>query len=173
MTVTSPFILLMPTRMQTKMHWYVSGQQQPAMRYWFANDSDSDTNGDNENDSGKPLSMGAYETMMADATAREISRLLTASQIGDAYFESKGSTKPIQGSDIAILVRKGKQAQLVKQALAKQGIASVYLSNKESVFKTTVAKALATILTGVLAPDDHSYYVPPWQPHSWGWMLMD
>lgn len=139
-----------------KMHWYVAGQKQPAMRYWFANDSDSDTNGDNENHSGKPLSMGAYETMMADATAREISRLLTASQNGDAYFESKGSTKPIQGSDIAILVRKGKQAQLVKQALAKQGIASVYLSNKESVFKTTVAKALATILTGVLAPDDHS-----------------
>ena len=134
-----------------KMHWYVAGQKQPAMRYWFANDSDCEHDSLN----GKPLPMASYESIMADATAREISRLLNASQTGDAHFESKGGTKPIQGSDIAVLVRKGQQAKKVKQALAKQGIASVYLSNKESVFKTTVATELVTVLSGVLAPDDH------------------
>lgn len=43
---------------------------------------------------------------------------------------------------------------MIKQALAEQGIASVYLSNRDSVFSSDVAQDLQRLLQAVLTPDD-------------------
>ncbi len=59
-------------------------------------------------------------------------------------------------ADIAILVRTGVEAQTVRQALGKRGVSSVYLSDKDSVFKTEHARDLAYWMRAVLAPMDSS-----------------
>lgn len=43
---------------------------------------------------------------------------------------------------------------MIKQALADQGIASVYLSNRDSVFTSSVAQDLQRLLQAVLTPEN-------------------
>jgi len=59
-------------------------------------------------------------------------------------------------ADIAILVRTGVEAQAVRNALAMRGLYSVYLSDKDSVFKTDHARDMAYWMRAVLTPMDVS-----------------
>lgn len=115
---------------------------QPALNFWLDKQSDS------------LQSSGDYHSSMADATASQIYTILTAAQNGKACLESSSRKKPIEASDIAVLVRNRNQAQMVKQALLERGIASVYLSNRQSVFLSPVAQDLLLILNAVLSPEN-------------------
>ena len=96
-----------------------------------------------------------YLTQMALTCANQINRLLHAAQQGNNYIESSdGCQKPITAGSIAVLVRTGREAARVKQTLAEQGIKSVYLSNRDSVFDTPQAVDLYRILAAVLTPTD-------------------
>ncbi len=53
-----------------------------------------------------------------------------------------------------LLVRTGSEGRMIKQALADQGIASVYLSNRDSVFTSSVAQDLQRLLQAVLTPEN-------------------
>jgi len=64
------------------------------------------------------------------------------------------SARRLLPADIAILVRTGVEAQAVRRALSRRGVASVYLSDKDSVFKTQEARDLAYWMRAVLAPMD-------------------
>ena len=57
-------------------------------------------------------------------------------------------------ADIAVLVRTGKEAALVRLALSRRGVASVYLSDKDSVFQGDEAADLLHWLRGVAQPQD-------------------
>jgi exodeoxyribonuclease V beta subunit len=61
---------------------------------------------------------------------------------------------PLRPADIAILVRTGKEADAVRRQLALRSIASVYLSDKDSVFASEVAQDLVHWLRAVAAPQD-------------------
>ena len=62
--------------------------------------------------------------------------------------------KPLQPKDIAVLVRTGKEAAAVRDALRVRGVASVYLSDRDSVFASDEAQDLCLWLRGVAEPQN-------------------
>ena len=78
-----------------------------------------------------------------------------ASDIGD---RKAGASAPpfrlLRPADIAVLVRTGKEAAAVRRELDRRGVASVYLSDKDSVFQSDVAGDLVHWLRAVALPQD-------------------
>ena len=62
--------------------------------------------------------------------------------------------RPLRPADIAVLVRTGKEAAAVRRELGRRSVASVYLSDKDSVFKSDEAKDLVHWLHAVATPQD-------------------
>lgn len=62
--------------------------------------------------------------------------------------------KPLRPADIAILVRTGKEAAAIRRELERRAIASVYLSDKDSVFASREAHDLVHWLRAVATPQD-------------------
>lgn len=102
--------------------------------------------------SDSTVSSAEYLQAMALACACQINSLLTKGQQGKAGFRSDKRFAPVVASDIAILVRTGREAKLVKQELSKQGISSVYLSNRESVFAADIVSDIWHVLQAVTDP---------------------
>lgn len=123
--------------------WWLAGQAQHALTFWHQESLD-----------GKPVTKGNYQEVMAEATAAKIQDILTQSQQDSAYFQDKDHKKAIQAGDIAVLVRTGSEGKLVRHALAEQGIASVYLSNRDSVFGSAEAADIQRLLQAVLTPEN-------------------
>ncbi len=96
------------------------------------------------------ISGAAYQQRMALAAAAQIHTWLTAAQDGQAMLDGKA----LRPNDIAVLVRSGREAAVMQQALHECGIASVYLSNRESVFAQPVAHDVARLLEACLNPQD-------------------
>ncbi|HDG1724019.1 TPA: exodeoxyribonuclease V subunit beta [Vibrio cholerae] len=122
-----------------KRHWSLEGQVQPALTYWWPEDLD------------KPQSKTDYYAQMAEACVAQIQHILTASASGAATFH-RGEA--IEAGDLAVLVRTGNEARMVRDALSQQGIASVYLSNRDSVFASDVAQDIERLLLAVWQPED-------------------
>jgi len=70
------------------------------------------------------------------------------------FVDEERGDKPLQPKDIAVLVRTGKEAAAVRDALRVRGVASVYLSDRDSVFATDEAKDLCLWLRGVAEPQN-------------------
>ncbi|MGF1842839.1 exodeoxyribonuclease V subunit beta [Vibrio clamense] len=122
--------------------WYLNGEKQQAMSYWIQEAED------------KPLPKGEYHQAMSEATASQIQTILTAAQHEKAYLVTSKGQKPVQAGNIAVLVRTGTEGRLIRDALAKQGIASVYLSNRDSVFVSGIAQDVQRLLQAVLTPEN-------------------
>ena len=100
---------------------------------------------------GQPtFNKGDYQSLMARATAAEIHRLLTLAREGKALI----GDKPVKAGDIAVLVRTGAEGKLVQQELARLAIASVYLSNRESVLEQVEAREILLILHACQNPGE-------------------
>lgn len=123
--------------------WWLDGEAQHALTFWLQDSAD-----------GKPITKGNYQATMAAATAAQIQHILTQSQQKHAYFLDGEQQHAIAAGDIAVLVRTGTEGRLVREALSKQGIASVYLSNRDSVFSTSEAADIQRLLQAVLTPED-------------------
>ncbi|MGY3870502.1 exodeoxyribonuclease V subunit beta [Aeromonas crassostreae] len=101
--------------------------------------------------SGQPtFNRGDYQSKMARATAAEIHRLLTLAREGKALIGSE----PVKAGGIAVLVRTGAEGKLVQQELARLAIASVYLSNRESVLEQVEAREILLILHACQNPSE-------------------
>jgi len=143
-----PFLPVKASPGADKRQWVINGEKQPAITYWLQDAEE------------KPLAKGEYHAAMAEATASQIQSILVAAQNNNAHFysgrEQEGGKQPalIQAGDIAVLVRTGSEGRLVKEALSQQGIASVYLSNRDSVFVSPVAQDLQRLLQAVLTPEN-------------------
>ncbi len=111
----------------------------PAMQFWLQSSSEV-------------VSRKDYEATMVEATANTINQLLTAADQGQCHVAANDRQKPLQAGDIAVLVRTGRQGQQIREALTAQGIASVYLSNSDSVFATQEAVDLQRLLAASLEP---------------------
>jgi exodeoxyribonuclease V beta subunit len=70
------------------------------------------------------------------------------------FSNAQKGDKPLQPKDIAVLVRTGKEAAAVRDALRVRGVASVYLSDRDSVFASDEAQDLCLWLRGVAEPQD-------------------
>jgi len=123
----------------SNLQFEVNGQDQGAVTQWL-------------NPGDATVTSTLYQQQMALACATEINHLLTMGQRGEAGFRRDDEFRSVVASDIAILVRTGREAKLVKQQLSRQGISSVYLSNRESVFSATIVSDVWHVLQAVCDP---------------------
>ena len=103
---------------------------------------------------GKPLSKGAYLSGMAASCATEMVRLLNLGQHGAAGFVGAHGMVPLRPANMAVLVNNGTEARAIRAALAERGVRSVYLSDRDSVFRTEQAGELRHWLAACADPDD-------------------
>lgn len=120
--------------------WQVAGETPPALNFWHLAGAE-------------PLSAGAYRSEMAARAASEIVRLLRLGQQGRAGFAKADAFAALQPSDIAVLVRDRKEAEAIRGQLARRGVRSVYLSDKDSVFASQEARDLLLWLRACAEPD--------------------
>jgi len=97
--------------------------------------------------SDEPVTPKDYREQMADACAAHLHELLLAGQQQQATVSGQG----VRPQDVALLVTNFSQANALKDALRQRGIASVYLSDKGSVFETVEARELLIVLTAILS----------------------
>ncbi len=95
----------------------------------------------------RQLNKSTAEKKAAQDTADEIHRLIDKGKKGKISI----GEKPVEAKDIAVLVRKHKQAALISEELQKRGIKSVQYS-QESVFRSNEAQELEVFLKAVAEP---------------------
>ncbi|MEO8859411.1 MAG: UvrD-helicase domain-containing protein, partial [Burkholderiaceae bacterium] len=97
---------------------------------------------------GQPESRAVLAALCAE-------RLVALLNDEGAGFAQEGKPfQRLQPADMAVLVRTGTEAHVLRQALHRRGVASVYLSDKDTVFKTQEALDLLRVLQAVAAPRD-------------------
>ena len=114
------------------LRFYLNGKAEPAYRFYL-------TESDKVN-----------KAEMAKICAISIQQWLKSAAENQAVFQNEDTYKTLQAANIAVLVRDKNEAALVKNELQKLGIASVYLSDQNSVFDSNVAKELAWVLKACL-----------------------
>jgi exodeoxyribonuclease V beta subunit len=127
--------------------WTLDDRTAPALTLWCPDDAAGE------------LSAEGFRERMGAACAQEIVRLLRAGQsgrTGAAGFlrEDDGRWRALQPADIAVLVDTGTQAAVVREALARRGVRTVYLSDRESVFGSEAAADLQCWLQACAEPGD-------------------
>lgn len=123
------------------------GQALPALTVWWLPPPDS----------GKTLTKEAYRDQIAEACASEMARLLVEGEADRTGFRTPGEPHPLRKlrpADLAVLVNKRAEADLIRQALARRGVRSVYLSDQDSVFQSPQARELQHWLAACADPDD-------------------
>lgn len=97
-------------------------------------------------------SMGLARKAFAERCAQQVVQWLNEPNNG---FSRDGQPlQRLRAQDIAILVRTGKEAAAVRRALQKRSVASVYLSDKDSVFDSDEARDLVHWLRAVATPQE-------------------
>ena len=114
--------------------FWLNGEPEPAVRFY--------------------VDEASVKENMAKACAVSIQHWLQSAVENTADFRSdeNGVEKTLKPESIAVLVRSRKEADLVKNALRRLGIASVFLSENSNVFDSNAAKDLLLILTACLNP---------------------
>lgn len=90
--------------------------------------------------SDKSLPGGVYIETAAAHAAGHIVDLLDAAQAGRCGFiDEQGTQTTLRPRDIAVLVRSGREAAAIRSALRQRGVASVYVSERDSVYAAAEA----------------------------------
>jgi len=134
-----PFITVEPAAPNAALRFTIAGKPQPALRFWLQ--------------PGEGVGVAEYQQFMARQCAADICRWLSAGQQGAALIGKGEDLRPVQASDITVLVRSRNEAAIVREALNGLNIPSVYLSNRDSVFATQEAREMLWLLQAVLAPE--------------------
>ncbi|MDO5576497.1 MAG: exodeoxyribonuclease V subunit beta, partial [Fibrobacter sp.] len=102
----------------------------------------------------KPFQFLFFDTEEKKMTSQEIREhicSLTASEISTLLNGSNGSGRKFQPQDIAVLVRKNSEAEIIKTALTEAGIHSV-IDSGNSVFGTPEAVEFLRLLNAIYDP---------------------
>jgi exodeoxyribonuclease V beta subunit len=89
---------------------------------------------------------------MANSQVVNHFKLNLANQGQTGFKLPTGEIQSLQPSDIAILVRTGNEAKIMRNALAKRQLRSVYLSERDSIYKTREAADLLIWLKAIAEP---------------------
>lgn len=103
------------------------------------------------------LTTDNYRCESAKLAAKQICHFIRAGLNKKAVLVDGNHKKPISSSDIAILVRDKNEAAIIKEALREQGVQSVFLSNRLSVFESLQAKEVFWLLRAILTPQNPQY----------------
>lgn len=108
----------------------------------------------NQDTPDKPLNAADYNASQAQACASYIVTLLNGANQGvTGVVDDKGGVTPLQRADIAVLVNNRFEGALVQQSLRDRGVASVYLSDRNSVFDSHLAPQVLRILMACAHPE--------------------
>jgi exodeoxyribonuclease V beta subunit len=118
-------------------HFVYGGKPAPALTVWC--------------DAGEIRNKDIYQTRFAERCAEHIATSLNDPERG---FISTSGWTALRPADIAILVRNRIEAKVVRRALRRRGVASVYLSDNESVFKGSLAVDMSRWLVAIANPED-------------------
>ena len=104
--------------------------------------------------SEQPIAMSDYRQQLAEVSASQIVNLLNNAAVNGTGFKNhtNGQLTALKPSDIAILVRTGREAGLIRKALAKRQLASVYLSENDSIFASQEAADVLLWLKALAEP---------------------
>ncbi|MFV9997766.1 MAG: exodeoxyribonuclease V subunit beta [Arsenophonus endosymbiont of Dermacentor nuttalli] len=94
-----------------------------------------------------------YQQTMAYQCASQICDWLKEAENGTTWLYRDDIKQPVTAADITVLVRSRREAVMIREALSKFNISSVFLSNQESVFASGEARDLLWILQAVLSPE--------------------
>ncbi|MDN3519974.1 exodeoxyribonuclease V subunit beta [Halomonas ramblicola] len=119
----------------------VDGQPQPAMTLW-------------QLEADEALSKTAYMGEMAERCASQMVALLERGRHGAAGFSDGETLQALAPSDMAVLVNGLGEAREIRRALARRGVKSVYLSDKDKVFASPMAVELDAWLRACADPED-------------------
>jgi exodeoxyribonuclease V beta subunit len=97
------------------------------------------------------MKTGDYRAFFAEHCAEHIVTLLNAARVG---FDDGAAFTRLIPADIAVLVRSSTEAAAIRQALARRRVASVYLSDKDSVVESLEARDVLRWLHAVANPLD-------------------
>lgn len=122
-----------------KQHWQIAGQPAAALQ-WFADLDAEKANKDN------------LLERLAEHCAEQMASLLNDEQTGFAAVDTP--LQRVQPGDMAVLVSSGSEARVIRAALRKRQIPSVYLSDRDSVFASPVARDVLIILRACASPRD-------------------
>lgn len=136
---TIPFLPVQPAPGKQALRFEIDGVSQPALQFCLSGSA--------------ILGAGEYQQLMAQQCAMQIRDWLQAGQCNTAWLDNGRARRPVQASDICVLVRSRHEAALVRDALRRLAIPSVYLSNRDSVFTTPEAREVLWLLQAVLAPE--------------------
>ncbi|MEW9899042.1 exodeoxyribonuclease V subunit beta [Chitinivorax sp. PXF-14] len=114
--------------------------EQPALTLWQAPADD--------------LKADDYRRLFAARCAEHIVQQLNDAAVGFRRDAPDAAFTRLKPADIAVLVRDRNEAQAVRRALQQRGVASVYLSDKESVMEGQEAADLLRWLQAVANPLD-------------------
>ena len=140
---TIPFLIIKSAESNKNLKLILNNKQQPALRFWLQP-------GDN-------ITVSNYQEFMAKQCAFDIKRWLLASQKGQAKFINKNNTEDkMKASDITVLIRNHKEAELMQDALHSISISSIYISHHNSVYSTIEARELLWILQAIESPEQNN-----------------
>lgn len=122
-----------------KRQWQIDGHSAPALQ-WFADLDTEKATKDNLLD------------RLAEHCAEHMVALLNGTETG--FMANNGQLKRVQPADMAVLVNSGSEARVIRAALRKRQIPSVYLSDRDSVFAGPLARDLLIILRACASPRD-------------------
>jgi exodeoxyribonuclease V beta subunit len=97
------------------------------------------------------MKMEEYRAFFAHHCAEHVVSLLNDPKVG---FAGDGPFRRLVPADIAILVRDRREAAAIRQALVRRKVASVYLSDKDSVIESEEAADVLRWLYAVASPLD-------------------
>lgn len=137
-----PFLPVASAPSNQSLSLWREGKQQPAMRWWLKE--------------GEGCNVTDYQQTMAQYCANDIAQWLTAGQQQQAWLVKGETRRSVSAADITVLVRSRREASLIRDALQQQGIASVYLSSRDSVYQTVEAQELLWLLDAILHPQQES-----------------
>ncbi|BDV41231.1 hypothetical protein GURASL_01540 [Geotalea uraniireducens] len=100
-------------------------------------------------EAGKPINKGDGAELLVQGVAAEIARLLDEGGAGRLLI----GDRPLVAGDIAVLVRKNRQARLVQQELNRLGIPAV-LRGAGNLFDSPEAAEILLVLGAVAEPAD-------------------
>ncbi|HET7863606.1 MAG TPA: UvrD-helicase domain-containing protein, partial [Burkholderiaceae bacterium] len=98
--------------------WQVNGRDAAALTCWWLDEG------------SEAASKGSYLERMAAVSATQIVHLLQSAHTG--FVQPDGRLQRVQPGDIAVLVNTGREAAVMRQALGRRGVRSVYLSDQDS-----------------------------------------
>jgi len=127
----------------------IDGAEVPALNVWML---------ENPVDPLLPVGATMYREQMAERSASAVRDWLALASEGRAGYASDEAgalprvQRALRPADIAILVRGRAEAEAVRSALARRRLASVYLSDRDSVFDTPEAQDLLRWLQACVEP---------------------